>query len=495
MFQLTPLEKEEIINGSVLSGEHINKFHLILEAETNFHPQNVNLLGLHQFVQPHPIDEPLIQLLPDYPTQTIGDVGHWTTFYYDKNVIHKYESKNYSFISHYQKSFLDSLFPHCPKIVHHITQEQTNQTDCGPFAIAFATAIFHNIDPSNDRYDTTQLRPHLLKIYSRGKLITFPTINNPFNHTSSAHTSRANPYVKTKTSHICTPCGENSSDSDNLLSDFDFQDNSEDDQEYEEGQYSPMKTEEIFNDLEYNDLSDAAFSTESEEEGLPKTQTTEVDIQSIRSKNRLRVKRWREERTDEQKEETKRKDRERKKENEENPPKTPNHNMTLRGNKKNLDQIRENTRIRVKRFRNNLSQNHKDIYKEKNRSSKMNAPLKRKSNENYHAKNEKVFHLIFYSSSLYILSLSKFFHVISQMSKSSIEFNDKDRDENTPNRFSKMNAPLKRKSNENYHGKNEKVMPLISYSFSLHILFLITIFSCHITDIKTFNKIRRRGQR
>lgn len=178
--------------------------------------------------------------MPDCPTEIVGQISHWTTFYYDKNVIHKYESKNYSSISSSQESFLYSLFPHKPKIVYHNVQEQNNNVDCGPFAIAFAISICHDIDPCTEQYDLSQLRSHLIDIYDNGELLRFPTIQNESLNPNAFHISQT--YTPNKPNVTNEHTNHNSydetSDSDYVLSEFEFQDNSEDDQEYEDDLYA-----------------------------------------------------------------------------------------------------------------------------------------------------------------------------------------------------------------------------------------------------------------
>lgn len=57
-------------------------------------------------------------------------------------------------------------------------QRQTDEINCGAFAIAYAADILSGQSPVNSTYDTTKLRPHLLKCFEDGKLIPFPKISS-----------------------------------------------------------------------------------------------------------------------------------------------------------------------------------------------------------------------------------------------------------------------------------------------------------------------------
>ena len=53
-------------------------------------------------------------------------------------------------------------------------QQQRNGSDCGPFALAFATSLLNNDDPSQIVYDEVKLREHLIQCHNKGKLTSFP---------------------------------------------------------------------------------------------------------------------------------------------------------------------------------------------------------------------------------------------------------------------------------------------------------------------------------
>ena len=56
-------------------------------------------------------------------------------------------------------------------------QKQENNSDCGLFAIAFATCLTFHINPENVIFDCSQMRNHLKKCLTSGKMELFPTLN------------------------------------------------------------------------------------------------------------------------------------------------------------------------------------------------------------------------------------------------------------------------------------------------------------------------------
>ena len=60
--------------------------------------------------------------------------------------------------------------------------QQINHYDCGVYAIAFATALMFDTDPSKITFDSQNMRQHLLKCFTWQNLISFPSLNllSPF---------------------------------------------------------------------------------------------------------------------------------------------------------------------------------------------------------------------------------------------------------------------------------------------------------------------------
>ena len=53
---------------------------------------------------------------------------------------------------------------------------QSNSFDCGVYAIAFATHLANGLDPVPFRWDSKNMRKHLLTCLINGKLVPFPTL-------------------------------------------------------------------------------------------------------------------------------------------------------------------------------------------------------------------------------------------------------------------------------------------------------------------------------
>ena len=52
--------------------------------------------------------------------------------------------------------------------------QQTNGTDCGVYAIAFATALCNNLDPTSLKFNRRAIRDHHWQALQCGHLSTFP---------------------------------------------------------------------------------------------------------------------------------------------------------------------------------------------------------------------------------------------------------------------------------------------------------------------------------
>ena len=65
---------------------------------------------------------------------------------------------------------------HCPirKVRRLNVQQQTSVSDCGCFAVAFATEICQSRNPCDACFDQGQMRIHLYKCLQRGEVTAFP---------------------------------------------------------------------------------------------------------------------------------------------------------------------------------------------------------------------------------------------------------------------------------------------------------------------------------
>ena len=61
-------------------------------------------------------------------------------------------------------------------IIYESVQIQDGASDCGLFALAFATSLCHGNDPSKELYDQEAMRDHLVHSLEEGKLCQFPSL-------------------------------------------------------------------------------------------------------------------------------------------------------------------------------------------------------------------------------------------------------------------------------------------------------------------------------
>lgn len=55
-------------------------------------------------------------------------------------------------------------------------QQQLNGSDCGVFAIAFATCLVYGLNPKDFTFNISQMRPHLIQCLKNGKMEMFPKL-------------------------------------------------------------------------------------------------------------------------------------------------------------------------------------------------------------------------------------------------------------------------------------------------------------------------------
>lgn len=53
-------------------------------------------------------------------------------------------------------------------------QQQLNGSDCGVFAVAFATCLVYGTNPQDFMFHIPQMRPHLLECLKDGEMRLFP---------------------------------------------------------------------------------------------------------------------------------------------------------------------------------------------------------------------------------------------------------------------------------------------------------------------------------
>lgn len=157
----------------------VNRFHIILEANTNFKPQCSLLIQKPELIQSMPEYEKHVQII--FNDRGIdGDfkkVGHWAAIYYNgQGTVYIYDSL-YKELTKKQRLFLRRMFrfEFTIDFVSNI-QQQRNVYDCGIFAINFATSLALGIKPEEHYICIDTMRTHLVTILNTNTLILFPSI-------------------------------------------------------------------------------------------------------------------------------------------------------------------------------------------------------------------------------------------------------------------------------------------------------------------------------
>ena len=110
------------------------------------------------------------------------DNNHWIciTGFPEKSEVWYFDSLNSTLSSSTVHTIAKMLKTQDEEFLIHTknAQKQPNGNDCGLFAIAFATDIVNNIDPSEQRYDNNSFRLHLLTCLQDRKITPFPKKKN-----------------------------------------------------------------------------------------------------------------------------------------------------------------------------------------------------------------------------------------------------------------------------------------------------------------------------
>jgi len=168
-------ERNIIVNGEWLTDVHMEHFQNLLQNCSEYTPVETWRVQLLDTIQPVPTDKKHIQIL--HSSSGPSD-GHWVCSYYDKKNIFIYDSLNNKTLHKHHEQFLKRLFPTYDfdknPIKFPTVQCQPNYSDCGVFAIAFATSLLFNIKPDKVKYEHKLMRSHLIKILETNIIEHFP---------------------------------------------------------------------------------------------------------------------------------------------------------------------------------------------------------------------------------------------------------------------------------------------------------------------------------
>lgn len=181
-YALSDLDKKMILDGSRLKDSHIDKFQDMLQKCSKFRPQTPlyiqKIMSNPNYVIPtvHPSERhiQIVHSCNGFCPECVG--GHWICCYYDTKAIFIYDSMNLKSLNMQQLKFLQKLFPFFNNVPIYFpkVQYQANVSDCGVFAIAFATSLYLEKNPSKIVYNTNSARVHLYNMFQSNKISHFP---------------------------------------------------------------------------------------------------------------------------------------------------------------------------------------------------------------------------------------------------------------------------------------------------------------------------------
>ena len=191
---LSSEEKSIIVQGGWLEDMHMEHFNHLLKSNSSYKPVSTLQTYIPDTIPSMSENEKHIQILhsSDFDLDTcessslhlyklhelLNVNGHWVCCYYDRKNIYIFYSSNKKKLHKRHEQVLRRLFPFYPfdkkPIIFPTVQQQPNCSDCGVFAIAFATSLLFNIKPEKVRYNISKMRSHLLDLFQFNKIEHFP---------------------------------------------------------------------------------------------------------------------------------------------------------------------------------------------------------------------------------------------------------------------------------------------------------------------------------
>ena len=175
---LSKEEKTLIVEKDMLSDESINIAMNLLNDQFGAHIAGLmdTVLGKTNGFEIVPRTKPFVQILHTGAQHWIC-VANMSKDRIHNNKVEVYDSLSSGTVNANVMSQISSFCYTTEKSICldvKSVQQQENGVDCGPFAIAFATGLIMNEDPTEVTYDERKLREHLLKCLTEGKMSPFP---------------------------------------------------------------------------------------------------------------------------------------------------------------------------------------------------------------------------------------------------------------------------------------------------------------------------------
>ena len=161
---------EDIKTGKWLKDTHIRAVSTLLKA------QFPSVLGLHDTTHGEDLSFPVIT--PPFVQILHTGNHHWLTVEgVTPSLVKVYDSLNDSTSITTQLQIASILCCEASSMYVEVqnTQFQNGGSDCGLFAVAYATDLCHGNNPASVRYYQHKLRPHLVKCLESNKMCPFPS--------------------------------------------------------------------------------------------------------------------------------------------------------------------------------------------------------------------------------------------------------------------------------------------------------------------------------
>lgn len=154
----------------MLTDDHMHLFNKILlennidiQMQPTLYSQRLDLIQINH--------QKFIQIIHS----GLRNLGHWVCVYHNDNVIHFYDSLGNKLAKEH-KLFLSRVFPDLKELMvtEEVCQLQKKTFNCGLFAIANVIALNSGICPCRIKFKESEMRQHLIKIFTERKISMFP---------------------------------------------------------------------------------------------------------------------------------------------------------------------------------------------------------------------------------------------------------------------------------------------------------------------------------